>query len=69
MSDTEIRFNDKPLVLEKPTSVEQLVKEQELPETGFAIALNNKVLPRSQWANKQLEHGDSVNLFRAIAGG
>lgn len=69
MSNTQIRFNDKPVTLDKPTSVEQLIKEQKLPEAGFAIALNNKVLPRSQWASKQLEHGDSINLFRAIAGG
>ncbi|WP_261816293.1 sulfur carrier protein ThiS [Vibrio gallicus] len=69
MSEISIKFNDKSLALATVTTVKQFIQQQELPESGFAIALNNKVVPKAEWGNVQIEHGDSVNLFRAIAGG
>lgn len=36
---------------------------------GVAVAVNNRVIPRSQWAEHRLEEGDAVEIIRATQGG
>jgi sulfur carrier protein len=36
---------------------------------GLAVALNEVVIPRGQWATTSLKDGDEVELVRATAGG
>jgi sulfur carrier protein len=40
------------------------------PETrGVAVALNGRVVPRSDWATTPLRNGDTVEIVRAMQGG
>ena len=41
----------------------------EIDTATLAVAVNNQVIPRGQWANCSLSDGDNINLFGAIAGG
>jgi sulfur carrier protein len=36
---------------------------------GIAIAVNDAVVPKSQWANRALKEGDRVEIVRAVQGG
>ena len=36
---------------------------------GIAVALNDRVVPRSAWATTHLAPGDRVEVLHAIAGG
>lgn len=36
---------------------------------GVAVAVNNQVVPRSQWDDHRLEEGDAVEIIRATQGG
>ena len=53
----QIILNDKPMTL----------TEQDKP--GVAVALNQAVVARSQWAEQILNENDNITLFHAIAGG
>ena len=37
--------------------------------TGIAIALNQAVVPRSQWENRQVTNGDEIDILVAVQGG
>ena len=37
--------------------------------TGIAIALNQAVVPRSQWENREVTDGDEIDILLAVQGG
>ena len=49
--------------------VDALLSELEYEGTHFAIALNFDVLPRSQWAQTPLKHGDEIEIITPRQGG
>ncbi|CAH1541339.1 Sulfur carrier protein ThiS [Vibrio rotiferianus] len=51
------------------SNLQQIISQFELPEMGCVFAINNNVVPRSEWASTVLSQGDSISLFQAIAGG
>ncbi|OTW28190.1 thiamine biosynthesis protein ThiS, partial [Vibrio parahaemolyticus] len=50
-------------------NLQQIITQFSLPEMGCVFAINNQVVPRSEWASTVLSEGDSISLFQAIAGG
>jgi len=50
-------------------SVAQLLTQLNSPETGWAVAVNQQIIPRSDWPEHQLADGDQVLLFQPVAGG
>jgi len=36
---------------------------------GLAVALNERVVPRSAWAETALRAGDEIEIVRAVGGG
>ncbi|MDO5055309.1 MAG: sulfur carrier protein ThiS [Pasteurella oralis] len=65
----EIYLNDAKLNLEQNLSIQQLIELQKLNQQGLAIAVNQQILPRSEWSTYQLQANDRLTVFRAIAGG
>ena len=65
----QIRLNGELLQLDASCSLEALLSAQNQLKAGVAVALNQQVIPRSQWSNTFLSEHDDVDLFRAIAGG
>ena len=49
--------------------VDALLSELEYEGTHFAIALNYDVLPRSAWAQTQLQPGDEIEIITPRQGG
>jgi sulfur carrier protein len=49
--------------------VDALLSELEYEGTHFAIALNFDVLPRSRWAETQLQAGDEIEIITPRQGG
>jgi thiamine biosynthesis protein ThiS len=59
-----------------PLSVYQLIinegllkSETKEPRLGIAVAINQQIVPRSQWQGRYIQPDDQVDLFQAIAGG
>ena len=50
-------------------TVADLAIEQNLPEKGVALAISNEMVPRTEWANRQLKEGDDIVILKAFCGG
>lgn len=64
-----ILVNDERLDCEIGLDVATLLFRLEQNQPGIALALNQHILPRSQWAEHVLQEGDTLLIFQAIAGG
>jgi sulfur carrier protein len=66
-----MRLNGRPTTVAPGVSLADLARGQGVDrETrGVAIALNGRVVPRSSWADTDLNAGDHVEIVRAAAGG
>lgn len=50
-------------------TVAELAKELDLPEKGIALAINNGLVPRTDWERKSLTEGDKIIIIKATCGG
>ena len=63
-----ITVNNKQTATEA-TTVAQLADALALPTVGVALAINNKMVPRTEWSSKTLCEGDAVVIIKAVCGG
>ncbi len=65
-----IYINDKAQPFEKEQSLTDLLKNLKMDvNKGIAVALNNKVIPRSEWNNCIVNRNDKLLLIKATQGG
>ncbi|MCS2146818.1 sulfur carrier protein ThiS [Scandinavium manionii] len=64
-----ILVNDERVICEAGIHVAALLAQLDRDKPGVALALNQQILPRPQWAEHPLQEGDALLLFQAIAGG
>lgn len=50
-------------------SLQELIEQVGLPAQGVAAAVDNKMVPRAQWAAHALQDGAHVTLIKAACGG
>lgn len=65
----KINVNENLVEIDESSNIEQLLVLLESPLKGSAIAVNQKIISRSEWGHFQLQENDQVSLFQAIAGG
>ncbi|WP_215238019.1 sulfur carrier protein ThiS [Dyadobacter helix] len=66
----EIKINQTPSVIPDTFTVQQLLTEIfETNHQGIAVAINNQVVSKSQWALHQLQPDDQLIIIRATQGG
>lgn len=63
-----ITVNNKPVETGAST-LKELALQLELPEKGVAVAVSNKMVPRSEWDNFAITEGVSIIVIRASCGG
>ena len=64
-----IVLNGKNGTVEWGTSIENLLIEQGLHGRRLAVEVNEKIIPKSQHAEYELNDGDTVEIVHAIGGG
>ncbi len=69
MSSISIKINEQLQQVGTDTNLVQIIEAFSLPAVGCVFAINNQVVPKSEWNNTTLSEGDSISLFQAIAGG
>ena len=47
----------------------QLSQQLELPQEGIAVAVNNHMVPRSEWEHFVLHENDELIIIKAVCGG
>ena len=64
----KLKVNDKE-VETGATHLSQFSQEQNLPATGIAIAVNQRMVPRTEWDSYALIEGDNILIIKAVCGG
>ncbi|PWC15304.1 sulfur carrier protein ThiS [Brenneria roseae subsp. roseae] len=65
----KITLNDETLELDKAITVDALLTRLNRQQPGIALAINQTIIPRDAWSQHQVQDGDDILLFQAIAGG
>lgn len=47
----------------------ELSQELELPPAGVAVAVNQRMIPRTEWKVFTLNDGDNILIIKAVCGG
>ncbi|MBO5182611.1 MAG: sulfur carrier protein ThiS [Paraprevotella sp.] len=53
----------------KAQTLTLLIEELGLPSVGLAVAVNNRMVPRTQWDTYALAEGMSIVIIKAACGG
>ena len=64
----KLKVNDKEVETGAST-LSQFSQEQNLPATGIAVAVNNRMVPRTEWNSHILQDGDKILIIKAVCGG
>ncbi|EPL9572004.1 sulfur carrier protein ThiS [Providencia rettgeri] len=64
-----ILINDQNMTLDAPLTVKQLFEALGRSTAGTALAINQVIIPKSQWDSHLINDQDNILLFQAIAGG
>ncbi|MFI9821360.1 sulfur carrier protein ThiS [Streptomyces sp. NPDC052013] len=64
-----ISVNGEPRKVESGTRLDVVVTSLTAAPSGVAAALNETVVPRTQWASTPLSEGDRVEVLTAVQGG
>ena len=65
----KVQVNNKEVELTTGNTISALAAQLDLPPQGVAIALNNRMITRSQWAEQEIQNGDSLVIIKAACGG
>lgn len=64
-----IIINDQTMEFDPPLTINQLFAALEHSTAGTALAINQVIIPKSQWDSHLINDQDNILLFQAIAGG
>ena len=64
-----ITVNGEPRQLPEEHTVAALLAELKLDPVGVDVAINMKVVPRSEHPHRKISSGDRVDVIRAVGGG
>ncbi|HGN1707798.1 TPA: sulfur carrier protein ThiS [Providencia rettgeri] len=64
-----IIINDQTMEFDPPLTINQLFAALERSTAGTALAINQVIIPKSQWDSHLINDQDNILLFQAIAGG
>jgi sulfur carrier protein len=66
----QVTINKQTYQFDENTSLEKAIETLELKETnGIALALNEEIIPKSNWQNTILFDEDKIIIIGAVAGG
>jgi sulfur carrier protein len=64
-----IRINEKDLEIPANTNINQLLALTQSPEKGIAIAINDSIIPSSEWSDVCIQQNDTILIIQATQGG
>jgi sulfur carrier protein len=66
-----IYLNGEELEVPEGTTISELIKSLNIQvrEVGFAVAVNEEVVPKSKYESHKLSEGDRVEIVHLVGGG
>ena len=65
----KIYINQKEIEVQDSISVKELLDMQQISIEGTAIAIDNKLVPKTEWNDRILTEGNKITIIRATFGG
>ena len=65
----KIKVNNKEMKLGEANTLQQVAQALELPDKGVAVAVNNRIVPRTEWATYSVQENDQIVVIKAACGG
>lgn len=66
----KVVFNKSEIELTGETyALDEFLALRQVPETGIAVAVNDRVVPKASWAATAICDGDKVTVITAVCGG
>lgn len=65
----KVQVNNKEVEMIPDSTLTQLTAQLELPVQSIAIAVNNKMIPRTEWERFTLHENDNLVIIKAACGG
>lgn len=65
----EVFINHSPVETDAATMLAELLMQEGIAADGIAAAIDNKVVPRSEWPTTRLQAGTKITVIRAVCGG
>lgn len=65
----KLKVNSKETEAKDGFTIAELASQLALPERGVAIAVNNKMIPRTEWNERILQPNDNLVVIKAACGG
>ena len=69
MTQIRLHVNNQAINAISPKSIAELVALNQLGSEGTAIACNNTIISKQEWATTYLKDNDSLDVFTLVAGG
>ncbi len=65
-----VTINNKRVEIKAPSSISDILVHQNYQQLqGIAVAINDMVIPKSQWDDTQIQEEDHILIITATAGG
>jgi sulfur carrier protein len=64
-----VEINNEPIEFDSDISVKDMLARRDEGTSGIAVAVNDKIVRRTEWANFTLKNGDKVIIIKAAYGG
>ena len=61
--------NGQPQELHHPATIAELLQRLNLPPRGFAVELNDQIVPKARHAEQLLADGDRLEIVSLVGGG
>ncbi|PSL08377.1 sulfur carrier protein [Haloactinopolyspora alba] len=68
VNGTDVEF-DEPATLDDVVARTLTKPDGTFSDRGIAVAVNHTVIPRADWPDTTIGHGDSVEIITAVQGG
>ncbi|WP_321332067.1 sulfur carrier protein ThiS [uncultured Bacteroides sp.] len=65
----KVQVNNKEVETDFSITLAQLTAQLALSPIGIAIAVNNRMIPRTAWGTQTLQENDAIVVIKAACGG
>jgi sulfur carrier protein len=65
----KLNINGKSREILKSQNLEDLTHELDIQDPNFAMALNQQVIPKSQYVTTLIQENDEIEIVQAVGGG
>ena len=65
----KVQVNNSEMIFDETVSIRSILEKTNSPTEGVAFAVNDSVVPRSQWDSFLIKENDNILIIKAARGG